>query len=189
VQLIQPASEDMSQAETAIVRHVVRCLPPHDAHYRYLLEIALRATPSPRLVVVMKNPSTASQTRSDPTIGKVKAWACRHGFGAVAVVNLFALRATQPSVLNRYSYADSVGPENDRIVQAVCMEADRVVVAWGEASGMAIDRYERRIREVLALLAGVELHAVGPLTRRGYPRHGLLWNGGCELALCSMPAS
>jgi hypothetical protein len=179
----------MSQAETAIVRRVVRCLPPHDARYRYLLEVALRATPSPRLVVVMKNPSTASQTRTDPTIGKVQAWACRHGFGAVAVVNLFALRATQPSDLNRYSYADSVGPENDRIVQAVCMEANRVVVAWGEANGMASDRYERRIREVLALLAGVKLHIVGPLTRQGYPRHGLLWNGGCELALWPAPAS
>ena len=69
------------------------------------------------------------------------------------------------------------------------MEADRVVVAWGEANGMASDRYERRIREVLALLAGATLHIVGPLTRQGYPRHGLLWNGGCALALWPMPAS
>jgi len=34
---------------------------------------------------------------------------------------------------------------------------------------------------VLALLDGYRLQTVGEPTRRGYPRHGLLWNNEPEL--------
>jgi hypothetical protein len=120
-----PLSETMQRRTS----RVIHCVPEAFAAYRYLLEIPLCDAAAPRLTVILKNPSTASTTRSDPTIGKIAAWARRHGFAAVACVNLFALRATQPTALNQYSYAVIVGPENDAYIHDAVGAADVVVAA------------------------------------------------------------
>lgn len=153
----------------------VRCIPEVYEAYRYLLEVDLQPAGS-RLAVILKNPSTASATRSDPTIGKVEAWARRQGFASLAYVNLFALRSTKPAPLNDYEYAHIVGPHNDRYILEAVQTADTVVAAWGNSNGIEAARYERRIAEVLLLLDRVPLKVVGPRTRQGQPRHGLLWN-------------
>ncbi len=99
-------------------REVRRCIPARYGRYRYLLDIALAEAPGPRLAVVLKNPSTASAERSDPTIGKAEAWARRRGFASLSVVNLFAWRSPHPENLNALSYRKIVGPENDRHILA-----------------------------------------------------------------------
>lgn len=157
----------------------------HD-NYRYTLDLHVDArSAAPRLTVLMKNPSTASAERLDPTTGKVRAWAQRHGFACVRVVNLFALRATHPPALNAHPYAAIVGPENDRYIREAAAAADVVVAGWGNPNGLDPKRYARRIDEVMALLAHYPLHIVGAPTRLGHPRHGLLWNRDAELALWS----
>src|SRR5215831_12146134 len=113
------------------MRQIINCLPDVDSSYRYLLAVRLSAETGPRLGAILKNPSTASVTRSDPTIGKVEAWARRNGFASIAVVNLFALRATRPAALNRFSYAEMIGPDNDAHIQAVVASADVVAAGWG----------------------------------------------------------
>jgi hypothetical protein len=163
-----------------------RSIPAGYERYRYVLELRLAKTSAEtcdgrRLAVLMKNPSKASAERLDPTTGKVLAWARRGGFGEVYVVNLFALRATHPRSLNASAYGVIVGPENDRHIREVAGRADIVVLGWGNPNGIAPERYARRIAEVLALLAPYPLYAVGPPTRLGHPRHGLLWNGGTQL--------
>lgn len=168
----------------------VHTVPDEYAAHRYVLELRLGDAPraggprrgTARLVALMKNPSTASAERLDPTIGKVRAWAIRQGFGVVAVVNLFALRATHPPALNRSPYELVVGPENDHHIRAIAASADLIVLGWGNPNGLDPARYARRIAETLALLAPYPLHVVGPLTAQGHPRHGLLWNRDCELA-------
>ncbi len=167
------------------MREVVQCAPIAYSPYRYLLVVRLSDNAGPRLAAILKNPSTASATRSDPTFGKVEAWARRNGFASVAVVNLFALRATRPSALNACPYEDAVGPDNDAHIQAAVSAADAVAAGWGGPNGVDPVRYDRRILEVLQLLDGHPLSRVGPVTRRGYPRHGLLWNRDC--ALCEWP--
>jgi len=157
-------------------------MPAESGPYRYWLEVSLGGTGS-RLAAIMKNPSTAGVERSDATIGKVEAWAARRGYGSLVVVNLFAWRATHPRDLNLESYAVMVGVENDRFILDAA-KADIIVAAWGNPNGITLDRYDCRIREVHALLGARRLHTVGPLTHAGYPRHGLCWNGDCELATC-----
>ncbi len=137
----------------------------------------MKDAPGPRLAVVLKNPSTASEERSDPTIGKVEAWARRRGFASVAAVNLFAYRTPYARELARHPYRKIVGPENDRYIQAAAKGADLLVAAWGNPNGIEPGLYDRRAEEVLRLLQGFRTHAVGKLTRAGYPRHGLMWNG------------
>jgi hypothetical protein len=165
------------------VRRVVRCVPETYGTHRYLLEVRLReeTLKGPRLAVILKNPSTASAVKSDPTIGKVEAWARRRNFATLLYVNLFAVRSTHPAPLNAWDYAYAVGPENDFYIREAVAQADTVVVAWGNRNGIDPDRYDRRIREVLALLNGYRLQTVGEPTRQGYPRHGLLWNNEPEL--------
>ena len=94
-------------------REVLRCI--EHGNYRFVLEVKPRGAvkSNKRLLVIMKNPSTADSTKSDPTIGKVEAWAKRHGYGTVIVLNLFALRSAYPSDLNILSYKDTVGNKND----------------------------------------------------------------------------
>ena len=164
------------------MRRVLRCVPPEFEPYRYVLEVALREDEAPKLAVVIKNPSTATGERSDPTIGKVEAWARRHGYGSIICVNLFARRATDPRQLNDQPYVEIVGPENDQHILEAIEAADVIAVGWGNPNGTAPDMYDRRVAEVLRLLANYPLHVVGPLTQGGYPRHGLLWNSDCALA-------
>ena len=60
----------------------VRCFDTgsEPGDYRWLLESDLLDATGPALVVVQMNPSTASETRSDSTVGKVEAWARANNF-------------------------------------------------------------------------------------------------------------
>ncbi|MEE9274391.1 MAG: DUF1643 domain-containing protein, partial [bacterium] len=160
----------------------VRCVPPDSGPYRYLLEIVLSPSPGPSLAVILKNPSRASAERSDPTVGKLEAWARWRGFGRLAVVNLFARRGARPEALNEAGYRAAVGPGNDRCIRAAARGADRVAAGWGNPNGIDPEAYDRRIGEVLRLLGAIPLHIVGEPTRQGHPRHGLHWNSGLEMA-------
>ena len=169
-------------------RVVVECVPRQPARYRYLLHIALTSSVDtlhahPVLTVIQKNPSLADATRSDPTAGKVEAWARRHGFAVVVYANLFALRSPDPRTLNDVSVAEAIGVENDAAIARACTAADVVVAGWGNPNGIDVPRYAARSTEVRRRLeqAGYAVHCVGALTRLGYPRHGLHWNGDAAL--------
>lgn len=168
-------------------RRVLVCQPARPTTHRYLLHVALTASaPSPRiLAVIQKNPSLADAERSDPTAGKVEAWARRNHFHQVIYVNLFALRSPDPARLNPIELGEAIGPDNDAAILQACAQADVVVAAWGNPCGIESTRYSRRIEAVLALLnnAGHALHRVGALTKAGYPRHGLHWNSAAELSV------
>ena len=133
--------------------------------------------PTRTLTVILKNPSTASAERSDPTVGKVEAWARRNRFGRIRYVNLFALRSPYPDELNAHPYRVMVGRDNDAWIKRSLEDADVVLAAWGNPNGVDHDKYGRRITRVSSLLDGFCVHALGSPTKLGYPRHGLMWNG------------
>lgn len=171
-------------------RWVSACAPVRPARYRYLLHVVLapaletgELTARRTLAVIQKNPSRADAERSDPTAGKVEAWARRNHFDAVLYTNLFAFRSPDPAALNRVAPADAVGDDNDAAILAACAQADVVVTAWGNPNGIERSLYNARIEAVLALLRqiGATVYCVGEPTRLGYPRHGLHWNGAATL--------
>jgi hypothetical protein len=141
--------------------------------YRYTLERHWGdAKPA---VFVMLNPSTADAFVEDPTIRRCQAFAKREGCGGLIVVNLFALRATDPKAL--YSHPDPVGPLNDGIVHEAHYQGSPVIAAWGVHGTL-----NGRSAAVCSLLEFCDLHVLG-LTKDGHPRHPLYVRGDAPLTL------
>lgn len=145
--------------------------------YRYWLERRWGRT-APQ-VFVMLNPSTADASVDDPTIRRCIAFAKREGAGGLIVVNLFALRATDPSALD--NHADPVGPANVEnlglaLIGAVAIGRP-VICAWGanKNAGPAGMRLLARANDL-----GAALVCLG-LTKDGQPRHPLYVKGDAPL--------
>jgi hypothetical protein len=132
-----------------------------DGMYRYSLWRRWGA--GPRVLWVMLNPSTADERRDDPTIRRCIGFSRAWGFGAMEVVNLFALRATEPAAVA--AHAHPIGPENDRRIRAAAKRADATIAAWG-----AFDWAAPRAERVLPWLGAAQ--CLGR-TAGGFPRHPL----------------
>lgn len=120
-----------------------------------------------RLSYVMLNPSTASETRNDPTVERCERRARAMGFDAFRVVNIFAFRATHPKDLKQAD--DAIGLKNNQFPISAANWADMVLCAWG-----AHGAHQKRGAEVEALLRSqdCDLWHLG-LTKSGAPRHPL----------------
>lgn len=138
--------------------------------YRYALTRRWD-TDRPMAAFVMLNPSTADAFTVDPTVRRCVSFACDWGAGGVLIVNLFALRSTDPRAL--YSHPDPVGPDNDTVItwhlSAMTEVVTPVIAAWGVHGEL-----HGRGREVAALLAArrVPLSCLGT-TKDGHPKHPL----------------
>lgn len=100
--------------------------------YRYVLTRSFNpGMQCPRHVnFIMLNPSTADESRNDPTVARCEVRARAWGFDGLTVTNIFAWRSTDPSVLEKV--ADAVGPHNDHyLLHEAQMGAQLVVCAWG----------------------------------------------------------
>lgn len=145
-----------------------------DRQYRYRLSRVF--SPGQRVCFIMLNPSTADASVTDPTVERCLRFARSWGAGQVEVVNLFALRSTDPQGL--YRHPDPVGPGNDEVIVAAARCATMVVAAWGVHGAL-----HGRGDQVMTALrqANVRLMALGR-TKDGHPRHPLYLAGATELA-------
>lgn len=135
--------------------------------YRYRLSRVWGEGPE-RRVFVMLNPSTADAEHDDPTIRRCIAFAQAWGDSGLEVVNLFALRATDPRELKKAGAIHAIGPENDaHLLAATAMAGDRwVIAAWG--TGGTLYGRDKQVRRLLAgRLAYLRL------TKDGHPAHPL----------------
>lgn len=138
-------------------------------NYRYLLERRWTKT-GDTCTFLMLNPSTADGKQDDPTIRRCVGFAKSWGFSGMAVVNLFAWRATDPKKMLLRG-GDIVGPENDLYTLQAVESARLLVCAWGASAGIV---GLGRGHEVTKMLKthGHELHAL-KLTAHGFPCHPL----------------
>lgn len=123
------------------------------------------------LVFIMLNPSTADEVDSDATITRCILRAKRMGYGGLEVVNIFALRATDPAVL--YSHRAPVGEENDGHIRGVCETAmhkgGQIILGWGRHG--AIGGRGEAVRRMLDDRQ-IDTYAL-VLNKDGSPKHPL----------------
>jgi hypothetical protein len=121
----------------------------------------------PVLSFIMLNPSTADAEIDDHTIRRCIGFAKLNGFGGIAVVNLFAFRATEPSEL--YLTPDPFGPDNVEHLKDILFFSNqgktKIVAAWGAHKAVADFK-------ALSQLRGAPLYCLGK-TKDGHPRHPL----------------
>lgn len=119
------------------------------------------------------NPSTADAEKNDPTVTRCVAFAKRWGCDGMFMLNLFALRGTDPQCLRRglMNDEDIVGRWNDAALTMVCTMAavQYAVCCWGNHGSL-----KKRSRYVCKLLRdrGVPLKHFG-MNRSGEPKHPL----------------
>lgn len=119
---------------------------------------------------IMLNPSTADANQDDPTVRKCIGFAKRWGFGALRIVNLFSLRATDPRELGRFD-GDAVGDQTNKMIDWALERP--TIVAWGGSYArhpfsLREDYVRERVREIQA-----EVYCLGT-TKHGVPRHPLM---------------
>ena len=119
------------------------------------------------LMVIGLNPSTADETRNDPTIRRCIDFAKRWGFGALCMTNLFAWRDTKPENMKRAEYP--IGEENDFWLGACALNAGLVLAAWGK-NGSHLNRASQVQQDFKS--CGFKMHAL-KTNRDGSPMHPL----------------
>ena len=134
-----------------------------DGTYRYRLRRTWNAE-KPTLAFLMLNPSTADESKDDPTIRRCLGYANEWDYGTLLVGNLFALRSTDPSRLREHP--EPVGPENDRHLSGITENANKVIAAWG-TSGALHDRGVEVAKMLDEALAALDT------TKEGHPNHPL----------------
>ncbi len=113
------------------------------------------------------NPSTADETKDDPTIRRCIDFSKRWGYTAFVMTNLFAWRDTSPTEMMKQ--AKPIGAENDDWIHGVASYASRVVIAWGKDGGhMGRGPIVRRMLQE----SGIRLHHLGRC-QNGEPKHPL----------------
>lgn len=118
---------------------------------------------------VMLNPSTADATMDDPTIRRCIGFAKREGCTSLTVVNLFALRATDPAELTEH--IDPFGPDNAAHLREQIDAHQKIgiiVAAWGShpmSHDLEVSPVKQELRGAGAVCLG--------MTKDGSPRHPL----------------
>ena len=142
--------------------------------YRYALGRGIDGAHGTRwCLFIMLNPSTADHEQDDPTIrrcvGFAKSWDGAH----VTVVNLFALRATDPAEL--LTHPEPQGPHNLATVREhLRLTAELggyVIAAWG-AHKASRQRGVGARAIIEAIIAHRDVWCLGK-TQDGSPRHPL----------------
>ena len=139
-----------------------------DRIYRYSLWRRMQINNLSVMTVIGFNPSTADERKDDPTIRRCKSFALREGCGRLEMVNLYALRSTDPKDVVRAG-ARAIGPDNDDAIYDAMIKAHVVVAAWG-----ALPADPKRVEAVtkMAKTVGCGLMCFGR-TASGAPRHPL----------------
>lgn len=122
-----------------------------------------------KIVFIMLNPSTATAKESDPTVRRCEGYATLWGYRRLVVLNIFALRSTDPDQL--YKEEDPVGPDNNRWIQNCTKDAEMIVCGWGLHGN-----HLGRGRKVIEMLQHKRPHYLR-LTKDGIPGHPLYLPG------------
>lgn len=124
-------------------------------------------TTKPILLVIGLNPSTADETKDDPTIRRCVRFAKDWGFGSLCMMNLFSIRATDPKEM--LACENPIHEWNDTLLKTTIDGAGMILAAWG-THGSHLRRDDLIYN--LMIQANRPIHCLGK-TKDGQPRHPL----------------
>lgn len=124
--------------------------------YRYALS-RIWDVSQPYALFIGLNPSTADETKDDPTIRRCIGFAKSWGYGGLVMANLFAWRATQPADMKKQDRPS--GEENDAWLAELASHAGVVVAAWGNDG--TFRQRSSQVRELLPNLHYLKLNGTG----------------------------
>ena len=133
-----------------------------DRLYRYSLH-RIWNEDLPKVLFIGLNPSTATETKNDPTIRRCMQYAKDWGFGGYIMGNIFAYRSTDPS--NLYKIKNPIGIKNNYWLKKLHKEADLTIAAWGTNG-----KFLNRGKEVLSFILEVKCLR---MTKAVFPSHPL----------------
>lgn len=134
----------------------------------------------PKVAFLMANPSTADESRDDPTIRKCRGFSQRWGYGSMVILNLFAIRGTDPRIIGQSE--DPVGPDNDHWIRESLAGCDEVICAWGCGQWIKGRNASRPIHVVANILTDypkIKVWCLG-LRKDEHPRHPLMLSYATE---------
>jgi hypothetical protein len=134
--------------------------------YRYVLSRFWDES-KPVVMIIGLNPSTADETKNDPTITRCIDFAKSWGYGGVYMLNLFAFRATLPK--DMIDEEEPIGNDNDSYIDKYSKLSEKVVCAWGNDG-----TYKNRSKEILSKFDNLYYLK---LNQTGEPSHPLYLNG------------
>jgi hypothetical protein len=128
------------------------------------------------MIFICLNPSTADHMQNDPSVTRMMNFAKREGCGGLVVMNVFALRSTDPKALLRAH--SPMGPYNLEMIRMQTQPMGYpprqpvVVAAWG--AHVTHKQLRPGAAEVERTLyhTGVKVSCLGT-TKSGYPKHPL----------------
>ena len=141
-----------------------------DRKYRYALWRWWDKS-KPYVMFIGLNPSTADETEDDPTIRRCIKFAQSWGFGGLCMVNLFAIRATDPR--NMLKHPEPIGIDNDEHLIMISDKAGKIVAAWGTRGD-----HKNRDKEVMAFIPDMFCLEI---TKEGFPKHPLYIRSNTKL--------
>ena len=83
----------------------------------------------PFLMFIGLNPSTADETKDDPTIIRCINFAKSWNYGGMYVTNLFAYRSS--STKKMMIFRNPIGVENDKWIKKLSQKSSIIIAAWG----------------------------------------------------------
>ncbi len=119
------------------------------------------------------NPSTATHEVSDPTVTRCVNYAKRWGFKEMIMLNIFALRSTDPKEL--YKAREPIGRENNDYIESYTEEAKLVIAGWGNHGD-----HRTRGREVSKIIKDLNVKCFG-INKSGHPVHPLYQRNDARL--------
>ena len=166
-----------------------------DRLFRYTLEMnylenLLNEGRSKTMTVILKNPSSADERRSDSTIRKVETYVWKNFTDVryLRILNIFAYRATDAIEVNERLQSLNelavTGVENDSFFRSALSTTDYVICAWGGPSGIDGTRYASRITIVRGIIRNHSACPVYQVTGSQVtkePLHGLMWGYDYQL--------
>lgn len=145
--------------------------------FRYSLSIPFRRTDGRRALVVMMNPSKATENESDPTVNRVltRLYSECEDVSTAVITNLYPLYETYSSQLeNHHKHCEKNITEISKLLKI----SDFVLFGWGKPnrltqSNLAAIGYHEKALEVVQLAIKNDSLAfkVGELRDNLYPKH------------------